>query len=61
MRRAIQMLRKAHPQTLFFIFTIALYMVAIAWTTVQSYARLTYSRSDVAAQKVIYIPTQKTK
>jgi len=33
-------------QTKFFIFMTALYMIAIAWTTVQAYARLEYSRSD---------------
>lgn len=35
-------------QTKYFILTIAIYMIAIVWSTVQAYARLQYSRSDIA-------------
>ena len=35
-------------QTKYFILTILLYMIALAWTTVQAYARLEYSRTDVS-------------
>jgi len=61
MLRMLNMFRNAHPHTKAFIFMIALYMVAIGWTTVQSYARLTYSRSDISHPRVIYIPPQKTQ
>lgn len=56
MLKALNMFRKSHPQTKFFIFMFALYMIAIIWTTIQAYARLEYSRSDFT--KPIIIQTQ---
>jgi hypothetical protein len=61
MWRALQMFKNAHRQTKFFIFMWALYMVAIAWTTAQAYARLAYSRNDLAPPIVIRIPTPDQK
>jgi hypothetical protein len=33
-------------QTKYIILTLLLYMIALIWTTAQSYARLEYSRTD---------------
>jgi hypothetical protein len=55
MWRAWRMFKKSHPQTKFFIFTWAIYMLAIFWTTIQAYARLEYSRSDSRKPIVIQI------
>ena len=48
MWRAIKMFKNAKFQTKFFIFTFALYMIALFWTTIQAYARLEYSRTEVS-------------
>ena len=45
---AIKRFKDANRQTKYFIFTVALYMIALIWTTAQAYARLEYSRSDVS-------------
>lgn len=47
---------KSNRQTKFFIFMWALYMLTIVWTTVQAYARLSYSRSDLVTPIIIKIP-----
>lgn len=39
----------------------ALYIVALAWTTVQAYARLSYSRSDFEPPTLIHIPAPDQK
>ena len=57
MWRTLQMFKNAHRQTKLFIFMWVIYMIALAWTTVQAYARLAYSRSDLNAPIVIKIPT----
>lgn len=56
MWRALKMFKRSHPQTKFFIFMWALYMVAIIWTTIQAYARLEYSRTGIDKPIVIQIP-----
>lgn len=56
MSRLLKMIKKAHPQTKFFVFTLAIYMIALFWTTFQAYARLEYSRSDRSDPVVIRIP-----
>jgi hypothetical protein len=61
MWRALKMFKNAHPQTKFFVFMWAIYMIAIVWTTVQAYARLAYSRSDLVSPIVINIPTSDHK
>lgn len=61
MWRAIKLFRNSHRQTKFFIFMVALYLLALAWTTVQAYARLSYSRSDSNSPIMIYIPTPDKK
>lgn len=48
MWQAIKMFKDANRQTKYFIFTLLLYALALLWTTVQAYARLEYSRSDVS-------------
>ena len=57
MRQAIEAFLKSNRQTKFFIFMGALYMIALAWTTIQAYARLAYSRSDLVPPIVIHIPS----
>lgn len=61
MWRAVQSFKNSHRQTKFFILMIAIYMVAIAWTTAQAYARLAYARSDLQPPIVIHIPTPDQK
>lgn len=61
MWRALKMFKNAHSQTKFFIFMWAIYMIALAWTTVQAYARLAYSRSDLTPPIVINIPPSDPK
>lgn len=48
MWQAIKMFKASNKQTKYFIFTLALYMIALIWTTLQAYARLEYSRSDLS-------------
>lgn len=43
----------SHRQTKFFIFMLLLYMIALIWTTLQSYARLEYSRTGESTPIVI--------
>jgi len=57
MRRVFKIFKKAHPQTKFFVFMWAIYMIALVWTTSQAYARLAYSRSDRVTPIVIKIPS----
>ena len=61
MWRALRMFKNAHRQTKFFIFMWALYMIAMVWTTVQAYARLAYSHSDLSSPIVITIPPPDQK
>jgi hypothetical protein len=61
MWRAIKILKNAHRQTKFFILVWAIYMIALAWTTIQAYARLAYSRSDLTPPTVIHIPPSDHK
>lgn len=53
MWHALKLLKDAHPQTKFFIFTVVLYMAALFWTTLQAYARLEYSRTGISKPIVI--------
>ena len=46
MLEAIKKLIRADRQIKYFILMALIYMVALIWTTLQSYARLEYSRSD---------------
>lgn len=46
MQQEIKTKMKISWQTFLFIFMLVLYMAAIVWTTVQTYARLSYNRSD---------------
>ena len=55
MWRMLKMFKESHPQTKFFVFTWAIYMIAIFWTTIQAYARLEYSRSDSSKPIIIHI------
>lgn len=52
--------KNANIQTKIFILISAIYMIALIWTTVQSYARLSYSRSD-GSPVVIEMPSHETK
>lgn len=61
MWRAIRSFKNSNRQTKFFILMWAIYMAALAWTTIQAYARLTYSRSDLSAPTVIHIPAPDQK
>lgn len=49
----INQFKSASRQTKYFILTLLLYMIAMIWTTVQAYARLEYSRSDMAKQSYV--------
>lgn len=60
MWRTLKKFGKAHPQTKFFIFTFAIYMLAIIWTTIQAYARLEYSRTGLSKPIVIQIPKDQS-
>lgn len=53
MLQAIRRFKNAKPQTKLFIFMGIMYGAAMLWTTVQAYARLAYSRSDVSSPIVI--------
>ena len=57
MRRALQMFKDSNRQTKYFIFTLLLYMLAMIWTTLQAYARLEYSRSDISKPILIKAET----
>lgn len=61
MWRIVKRFKNAHRQTKFFIFMGMIYMIAIVWTTIQAYARLAYSRSDLNPPVVIKIPTSDQK
>lgn len=61
MWRAIRSFKNSNRQTKFFIFMWAIYIAALAWTTVQSYARLAYSRSDLESPTIIHIPASDQK
>lgn len=58
MWQAIKSFKDSNRQTKFFIFMIAVYMIALAWTTIQAYARLEYSRSGEARPIVIHADEQ---
>lgn len=53
MRQALKSLFAADLQTFFFILTTAIYIIAILWTTIQSYARLEYSRTGSAQSTAV--------
>lgn len=55
MWQAIKMLTLSHRQTKYFIITVLIYMLALIWTTLQSYARLEYSRTDTSKPIIINI------
>ncbi len=55
MWQILKKFKDSHWQTKCFILTIALYLMALIWTTVQAYARLGYHRTDSA--KPILIQT----
>ncbi len=44
--QGLKALKDSNRQTKYFIFMVLIYLIAIVWTTVQSYARLEYSRSN---------------
>jgi hypothetical protein len=51
--QAIKTFKGSNRQTKYFIFMWMLYIVALIWTTVQAFARLEYSRSDVSRPIII--------
>lgn len=53
MWQAMKLLITSNRQTKYFIFTLFLYMIALLWTTIQAYARLEYSRSDISRPVLI--------
>ncbi len=55
MKQVIKMFIESNRQTKFFIFMVALYLLAILWTTIQAYARLEYSRSDISKPIMIHM------
>lgn len=61
MWNTLKVFKNSHRQTKFFVLMIAIYMVAMAWTTIQSYMRLVYSRSDVSTPIIIKIPDPDQK
>lgn len=58
MWKTLSKFKNANRQTKVFIFMGALYIIAMVWTTVQAYARLNYSRSDIVKPIVIQTPDQ---
>ena len=52
-------LKRMHWQTKFFIANLLLYMIALGWTTIQSYVRLAYNRSDIVEPIIIKIPNSE--
>ena len=56
MKEMIKTLRLFSWQTLFFLLTMAIYMIALFWTTIQAFLRLEYSRTDMSKPIVIEIP-----
>lgn len=61
MRETITSFIHSNRQTKFFIFMGTIYILALAWTTFQAYARLAYSRSDLNPPIVIHIPSPVQK
>ena len=49
----------ARKQTKFFILMTAIYLLALVWTTIQSYARIYYGRTEIGAPIVIQIPSEQ--
>lgn len=58
MLEAFKKLKGAGSQTKYFILMALIYIVAMIWTTIQSYARLEYSRSDRPETIVIQQPDE---
>lgn len=56
MRQLVRQLKQANRQTKFFILMALIYLGAIIWTTVQSYARLEYNRADKESSPIIIQP-----
>lgn len=48
MWQAIKRFSASNRQTKYLVLTFLLYIIALMWTTVQAYARLEYSRSDIS-------------
>lgn len=61
MWQSIRALIHSNRQTKYLILMVAIYTIALAWTTVQAYARLAYSRSDLQEPIIITIPTPDQK
>lgn len=53
MSSLIAQFKSSRRQTKYFILTLLIYMIALVWTTLQSYARLDYSRSDEAKDSTL--------
>lgn len=51
MLKLLKNLANAHYQTKILVLMTAIYMVAIFWTTIQSYARLEYSRTGQVKER----------
>ena len=61
MLEAIRQFKNAHPQTKIFILMLVIYMGAIIWTTIQSYARLQNTGATKCAIPIIInIPQDHT-
>ena len=61
MWRTINSFKQAHRQTQFFILMSAIYLIALAWTTVQAYGRLVYDRSNLQSPMIIQAPIADQK
>ena len=53
MKRIFRKFKNSNWQTKIFILNLAIYMIAIIWTTLQAYARLEYSRSDDMSDPIV--------
>lgn len=61
MLSVLKKLIAADWQTKLFLLMLIIYSIALIWTTLQSYARLEYSRSDQSKQIIIEPPKDTTK
>lgn len=56
MRQTLTLFKRAHWQTKCFVIVFAIYLLALGWTTIQCYARITYDR-DFTPPTIIKIPS----
>jgi hypothetical protein len=58
MWQALKKINDANKQTKYFILMFLIYIVALAWSTLQSFARLEYSPTGESKPIVIQQPSQ---